>query len=231
MPPAKSMYSLPSTSTSRAPWACAAKIGCSETHFATYWSRWARSASVRDPETETAIGGTPGSRSFTPPSIRAGGIPRPGLLVALAGLSKGKDADEHARQPAAAGDRQAAPDDALHPARCLPHRGRAGDHPRRGLLALRLDRQEVLRRAVGPVLHAARLQPRRRAGRGRRAADGQAAVLHELKLRAPAGDRAGRRGRLAGAGRPEPRLLRVRRLRGERVDHQAGQAVPPAAWA
>ena len=45
----------------------------------------------------------------------------------------------------------------------------------------------------------------------------------------PAVDRAGGEDRRARPGRPEPCVLRVRRLRGQRVDHQAGQAVPPAA--
>jgi len=55
MPPAKSMYSLPSTSTRRAPWARSATMGASETAFATYWSRFANSASVFDPVAWTAI--------------------------------------------------------------------------------------------------------------------------------------------------------------------------------
>src|SRR5690349_13543982 len=66
-------------------------MGWIETPLATYWSRCARSASVRDPETETAMGGTPGDGRFTPPSISAGGFPRPLLLVALASLSNTGD--------------------------------------------------------------------------------------------------------------------------------------------
>ena len=65
-----------------------------------------------------------------------------------------------------------------------------------------------------------------RAGGAR--ADARAAVLHELVVRAPARDRARARGRRARAGRPEPRLLRLRRLGGGRVGVEARAAVPRA---
>ena len=55
MPPAKSMYSLPSTSTRRAPCPWSAMIGASETPRATYWSRLAINSSVLDPDTCTAM--------------------------------------------------------------------------------------------------------------------------------------------------------------------------------
>ena len=47
----------------------------------------------------------------------------------------------------------------------------------------------------------------------------------------PRVDRAGRQGGRAGARRPQPRLLRVRRLGGQRGHHQARAPVPPAAGA
>ena len=66
-----------------------------------------------------------------------------------------------------------------------------------------------------------RLRVRRRDRPGRARADARAALLHELVVRAPARDRARRRGRLARARRPQPRLLRLRRLRGGRVGVEA----------
>ena len=50
----------------------------------------------------------------------------------------------------------------------------------------------------------------------------------DLELRAPARDRAGDADRLARAGRPEPRLLHLRRLRGGGVGDQAGARLSPA---
>ena len=60
---------------------------------------------------------------------------------------------------------------------------------------------------------------------GRARADARAALLHELVVRPPARDRARRRGRVARARRPEPGLLRLRRLRGGRVGVEARAAV------
>ena len=64
-------------------------------------------------------------------------------------------------------------------------------------------------------------------GEACRAAGARARLLHHLELRAPAGDRAGDQDRLAGARRPEPRLLHLGRLRGGRVGDQAGARLPP----
>ena len=50
------------------------------------------------------------------------------------------------------------------------------------------------------------------ARRGGRAAGRRARLLHDLELRAPAGDRARDSDRLAGARRPEPRLLHLGRI-------------------
>ena len=74
-----------------------------------------------------------------------------------------------------------------------------------------------------------RLLARRRDRPGGARADEGAAVLHELVVRPPARDRAGARGRVARAGRPEPRLLRLGRLRGGRVGVEARAPVPPGA--
>ena len=57
----------------------------------------------------------------------------------------------------------------------------------------------------------------------------RAAVLHQLVVRASARDRARARGRAARAGRPEPRLLRLRRLGGGRVGVEARAPVPRGA--
>ena len=57
----------------------------------------------------------------------------------------------------------------------------------------------------------------------------RAALLHQLVVRASARDRAGARGRDARAGRPEPRLLRLGRLRGGRVGVEARAPVPRGA--
>ena len=68
----------------------------------------------------------------------------------------------------------------------------------------------------------ARRRPgRRRPGQGAR-------LLHELVLRAPARDRARRPDRRLAPGRPQPRLLHLRRRRGRRVRDQAGPPVPQA---
>ena len=105
---------------------------------------------------------------------------------------------------------------------------RGADHrPRRGPLRLGRARQPLPRRALGAVLRQRR--PRAHgARRGRGAAGRGARLLHDLELRAPARDRAGRADRLAGARRPEPRLLHLRRLGGGRVGDQARARLPPA---
>ena len=66
-------------------------------------------------------------------------------------------------------------------------------------------------------------------GQAARGADARAALLHELVVRAPARDRAGGRGGVARARRPEPRLLRLGRLGGGRVGVEARAAVPRGA--
>ena len=74
----------------------------------------------------------------------------------------------------------------------LRRRPRGPDHrPRRGLLRLRRARQALPRRALGAVLRQRRPRPHR-ARRGGRAPGRGARLLHDLELRAPAGDRAGR---------------------------------------
>ena len=107
-------------------------------------------------------------------------------------------------------------------------RGGGPDHrPRRGRLRLGRARQPLPRRALGAVLRQRR--PRAHgAGRGGRAPGRGARLLHHLELRAPAGDRAGDADRLAGARRPEPGLLHLRRLGGGGVGDQAGPRLPPA---
>ncbi len=115
---------------------------------------------------------------------------------------------------------------ALHPDGRLPRRRGADHRARRGLLSRGRERQAVSRRARRPLRRPARLLVRRRDRRRRARADEGAAVLHELVVRAPARDRARRRARGACTGRPEPRLLRLRRLRGGRVGVEARAAVP-----
>ena len=105
---------------------------------------------------------------------------------------------------------------------------RGADHrPRRGRLRLRRARQPLPRRPLGAVLRQRRPRPDRdRRGDG---APGRGARLrHHLELRASARDRARRADRLAGPGRPQPRLLHLRRLGGGRVGDQARARLPPA---
>ena len=80
------------------------------------------------------------------------------------------------------------------------------------------------RRARRPVLREHRLRLRRGDGRGGRRPDARAAVRHQLDLRPPARDRAGRRDRGARPRRPQPRVLRVGRLRGRRGGLEARRA-------
>ena len=102
------------------------------------------------------------------------------------------------------------------------------DHrPRRGLLRLGRPRQEVPRRAQRPVLRQHRPRPPRRRP-GRRRPGARAGLLHQLVLRAPARDPAGRADRLARARRPQPRLLHQRRLGGRRGRAEARPPVPQA---
>ena len=138
--------------------------------------------------------------------------------------------------PAAAGSRerpagagQAPPVDALHPHGRVRRRTRCPIIvARRGLLRLGRARQALPRRAVGAVLRQRRPRPRR-ARRGGGRAGARARLLHELELRPPARDRAGRAHRRARPGRPQPRLLHLRRLRGRRVGAEARAQLPPPA--
>ena len=74
---------------------------------------------------------------------------------------------------------------------------------------------------AGPVLRQHRLLVRRGDRPGGARADARAALLHELVVRPSPRDRARRRGRVARPGRPQPRLLRLGRLRGRRVGLEA----------
>ena len=125
--------------------------------------------------------------------------------------------------------REGPPVDALHPHGRVRAGGRADHRPRRRLLPRGRERQALPRRARRPVLGQHRLRLRRGDRAGRARADARAAVLHELVVRASARDRARRRGRVARPGRPEPRLLRLRRLGGGRVGVEARAAVLPRA--
>jgi hypothetical protein len=87
------------------------------------------------------------------------------------------------------------------------------------------QREALPRRARRALLRQHRLLVRRGDRTGGARADARAALLHELVICPPARDRAGGRGRLPGAGRPEPCLLRLRRLRGRRVGVEARAAV------
>ena len=102
---------------------------------------------------------------------------------------------------------------------------RPGDRARRRLLRVRRARQALPRRALGAVLREHRPRPRR-AGAGRRAPGRGARLLHELELRPPALDRAGRADRRARAREPEPRVLHLRRLGGGRVGVEAREGLP-----
>ena len=122
---------------------------------------------------------------------------------------------------AAAAGRARPPLAALHAHGRLPRRRGADHRPRRRLLPRGRERQALPRRARRPVRGADRLLVRRGDRRGGGRADARAALLHELVVRAPARDRARGRGGVARARRPEPRLLRLRRLRGGRVGLEA----------
>ncbi len=129
---------------------------------------------------------------------------------------------------AAAGEGPPAPVDALHPHGRLRRRARDPDHrARRGLVRLRRERQALPRRPLGAVLRERRSRPRRD-GRGGRPPVGEARLLHQLELRPPHRDRAGRANRRPHAGRPQPRLLHLGRLRGRGVGLEALAPVPQA---
>ena len=98
---------------------------------------------------------------------------------------------------------------------------RADHRPRRRVLPRGRERQALPRRARRPVLRQHRLLVRRGDRPGGARADARAALLHQLVVRASARDRARRRGRVARAGRPQPRLLRLGRLGGGRVGLEA----------
>ena len=116
---------------------------------------------------------------------------------------------------------------ALHAHGRLPRRRGADHRARRRLLPRGLERAPLPGRARRALLRKHRLRLRRGDRPGGARADAGAALLHELVVRAPEGDRARRGGRLARAGRPEPLLLRLRRLGGRRVGLEARAAVLP----
>ena len=83
------------------------------------------------------------------------------------------------------------------------------------------------RRPLRPLLLQRRSRPRR--ARRRRGAPGHRARLHHpVELCPPPGDRARGTDRDADAGRPQPGLLHLRRLRSRRVGDQAVARLPPA---
>ena len=100
-------------------------------------------------------------------------------------------------------------------------RRRADHRPRRRVLPRGLERPALHRRARGALLGQHRLLVRRGDRPGGARADARAALLHELVVRASARDRARGRGGVARAGRPQPRLLLLGRLRGRRVGVEA----------
>ena len=77
-------------------------------------------------------------------------------------------------------------------------------------------------------LFTSQTRPRaHRAGRGRRQAGRDARLLPAVDVRPPPRHRAGRAARRLRPGRPQPRLLHLRRLRGGRVRLEAGPPVLP----
>ena len=116
---------------------------------------------------------------------------------------------------------------ALHPHGRLSRRRGADHRSRRRLLPRGRERQALSRRSRRPLLRQPRLRLRRGDRAGGARADEGAAVLHELVVRAPARDRARDRARLARAGRPQPRVLRLGRLGGGRVGVEARTPVLP----
>ena len=149
------------------------------------------------------------------------------VLALPAGRTGGADdgdRHEHARGAAAQGE--GSPLAALLLDGRLPG-SRDPDHrARRGPVPLRHARQALPGHAQRPVHRADRLLVRRGARPGRARADAAAAVLHELDVRAPARGRARGPARRARAAEHQPRVLRLRRLRGGRVGLEAGAPVP-----
>ena len=132
---------------------------------------------------------------------RPSSISRCGNSSTTGGHAREHADDEHEHEGAAAG-RARPPLAPLH----AHGRPRAADHrARRGLLPRGQRGQALPRRARRALRRAGRLLVRRGDGPGRARADARAAVLHELVVRAPARDRARAGGRVARAGRPEPR--------------------------
>ena len=110
----------------------------------------------------------------------------------------------------------------------VPRRRGADHRARRRLLPRGRERQPLPRRARRPVLRQHRLLVRRGDRPGGARADARAALLHQLVVRPSARHRAGRGGRVARARRPQPRVLRLRRLGGGRVRLEARAPVLPA---
>ena len=134
------------------------------------------------------------------------------------------DRDEHARGPAAQGE--GSPVAALLLDGQLSRQRDPHHRARRGALPLRHARQALSRHAQRALHRADRVLVRRGARPGGARADAQAAVLHELDVRAPAGRGARSEARRARAAEPESRVLRLGRLRGGRGGLEAGAPVP-----
>ena len=111
--------------------------------------------------------------------------------------------------------------DALHAHGWIPGGRRADHRARRRVLPRGREREALSGRTRRALLREHRLLVRRGDRPGRARADAGAAVLHQLVVRASAGDRAGGRGRLARSRRPEPRVLLLRWLGGGRVGLEA----------
>ncbi len=118
--------------------------------------------------------------------------------------------------------------DALQPDGRLRGPRGAGDRAGRGRLRVGPARQALPRRP-GRAVHVADRSRPHRARRGGCQAGRDARLLPALDLRPPARHRAGRPGGGLRPGRPQPRLLHDRRLRGGRVGVEAGPPVLPAA--
>ena len=220
MPPTKSMYSRPSTSTSRAPCARSTKIGRRGDRGRDPCSRFAISAAVRAP---TCVARRPwvvlplGSRYVRSPayagpnadaprwtgSPRCGAhlrpfsstVERPPMLPRAHG-SRRREVDMASHSRAARELQEQARDHLwLHftPMSGLEAERAGRDRARRGAVPVRHERQALPRLPVRPLHRADRLLARRGARPGRRwSRCAAAAVLHELDVRAPAGDRARR---------------------------------------
>ncbi len=140
----------------------------------------------------------------------------------------GPDVAQRVERPAGAG--QAPPVDALHAHGRLRGRARCPIIERgEGCYVYDTARQALPRRALGAVLRQHRSRPRR-ARRSRRRAGQAARLLHQLELRPPTLDRTGGAHRRARARRPQPRVLRLRRLGGGRVGVEARQGLSRRLW-